>query len=260
MSHFLYRGKRIFYQEYGQGAPMIFLHGNTASSKMFELLMPMNAETFRCILMDFLGNGRSDRVEEFPPDVWYDEALQAISLAEHLRCGRAFLVGTSGGAWAAVNGALERPDLFRAVIADSFDGRALHEDFAHCLKVERAAAKADPQARQFYEWCQGADWERVVDLDTKALLQCAEENRPLFHRLLTELKLPVLLMGSRGDEMCRKNLEQEYREMAALLPNAAIWMFEEGGHPAIMTNAERAAEVICRFCSALDAGAAAEIQ
>ncbi len=145
MSHFLYWGKRIFYQEYGQGAPMIFLHGNTASSKMFELLMPLYAESFRCILMDFLGNGRSDRVEEFPPDVWYDEALQAISLAEHLRCGRAFLVGTSGGAWAAVNGALERPDLFRAVIADSFDGRALHEDFAHCLKVERAAAKAAPR-------------------------------------------------------------------------------------------------------------------
>ena len=69
MSHFLYWGKRIFYQEYGQGAPMIFLHGNTASSKMFELLMPLYAESFRCILMDFLGNGRSDRVEEFPPDV-----------------------------------------------------------------------------------------------------------------------------------------------------------------------------------------------
>ena len=35
------------------------------------------------------------------------------------------LVGTSGGAWAAVNAALERPDLMDRVAADSFDGRRL---------------------------------------------------------------------------------------------------------------------------------------
>ena len=61
MPYFEYRDKSIFYQEYGQGDPVVFLHGNTASSKMFELLMPLYAEKFRCILIDFLGNGRSER-------------------------------------------------------------------------------------------------------------------------------------------------------------------------------------------------------
>lgn len=225
----------------------MFLHGNTASSKMSELLIPLYVENFRCILIDFLGNGQSDRVEKFSPDMWHDEALQTIALTEHLQCGKVSLIGTSGGAWAAVNAALERPDLFHAVIADSFDGRTLNENFSANLLSERKAAKGDTQSRQFYEWCQGADWEKVVDLDTEALLKCAEEKRPLFHKPLEELKTPILFMGSKTDEMCRKNLEHEYKEMAVLIPSATVQMFECGGHPAIATNAEKAAEIICNF-------------
>lgn len=247
MAYFKYHDKSIFYEEYGQGEPLIFLHGNTASSKMFELLMPLYAENFRCILIDFLGNGQSDRIEKFSSDMWYDEAMQTVALIEHLQCGKVSLIGTSGGAWVAINAALERPDLFYRVIADSFDGRTLNDKFSDNLLSERKMAKANLQARQFYEWCQGTDWETVVDLDTEALLKCAKENRPLFHKSLEEMKIPVLLIGSKEDEMCRKNLEQEYKEMATLIPNATIKMFEHGGHPAIATNAENVAKIIYNF-------------
>ena len=50
--------------------------------------------------------------------------------------------------------------------------------------------------------CQGADWEKVVDIDTEALLKCAEEKCPLFHKPLEELKIPILFMGSKEDESC----------------------------------------------------------
>ena len=209
--------------------------------------MPLYAENFRCILIDFLGNGQSDRIEKFSSDMWYDEAMQTVALIEHLQCGKVSLIGTSGGAWAAINAALERPDLFYRVIADSFDGRTLNDKFSDNLLSERKMAKANLQARQFYEWCQGTDWETVVDLDTEALLKCAKENRPLFHKSLEEMKIPVLLIGSKEDEMCRKNLEQEYKEMATLIPNATIKMFEHGGHPAIATNAENVAKIIYNF-------------
>lgn len=179
--------------------------------------------------------------------MWHDEALQIIALTEHLQCGKVSLIGTSGGSWAAINAALERPDLFYKVIADSFDGRTLNSHFSDNLLSERKMAKADLQSRQFYEWCQGADWEKVVDLDTEALLNCAKEKRPLFHKPLEEMKVPVLFMGSKEDEMCRKNLEQEYKEMAAIMPSAAIQIFEHGGHPAIASNAEQAAKIIHRF-------------
>ena len=31
------------------------------------------------------------------------------------------------------------------------------------------------------------------------------------------MKIPVLFMGSKEDEMCRKDLEQEYKEMASVI-------------------------------------------
>ena len=247
MAYFPYGGKSIFYEEFGQGSPVLFLHGNTASSRMFELLMPLYAEKFRCILLDFLGNGRSDRVERFSPDLWQEEARQTIALVEYLQCGKVSLVGTSGGAWAAVNAALLRPDLFCAVVADSFDGRTLNDNFSANLLAERKAAKEDIQSRQFYEWCQGADWEKIVDLDTEALLKCAEEKRPLFHKPLEQLKMPILFIGSKADESCRSNIEEEYREMASMLSQSSVYLFPSGGHPSLFSNAEKTADIIYNF-------------
>ncbi len=85
MPFFKYVDRSIFYEEYGTGKPLVFLHGNTASSKMFELLMPLYAENFRCILIDFLGNGQSDRVEHFSSDIWYDEAAKIVTPAPSAR-------------------------------------------------------------------------------------------------------------------------------------------------------------------------------
>lgn len=217
---------------------------------MFEVLMPLYTEKFRCILIDFLGNGQSDRIRKFSPDMWYDEALQAIALIEHLNCGKVNLVGTSGGAWVAINATLERPDLIYAVIADSFDGGTLNDNFSDNLLSERTRAKNDVQARQFYEWCQGKDWEKIVDLDTGALLQCAREKRPLFHKSLKDLRVPVLLVGSKEDEMCRSDLEDEYKQMSTVIPDAKVYIFNQGGHPAILTNAEEFSQLIQRFLSA----------
>lgn len=215
MSYFIYQAKRIYYPEAGKGNPIVFLHGNTASSRMFEPLLSLYEEHFKVILVDFLGHGRSDRLTEFPADLW-------------------------------------RPDLVEKVVADSFDGRTLGEDFARKLINERAGAKKDEQAVWFYQWCQGEDWERIVDMDTKALVQCAEENLPLFLKPMSELKVPLLLMGSVGDEMVRPDILDEYEAICGKT-GAEICMFSGGGHPTILSNAEQAAEAIRKFLSGDDA-------
>ena len=248
MSYFNYHAKKIYFTQKGEGKPVLFLHGNTASSKMFEPLLPLYEGRFQVILMDFLGNGRSERVERFPADLWQEEARQVIALLEHLNLGKASLVGSSGGAWAAVNAGLMRPDLVDRIVADSFDGRTLAEDFAGNLLRERTSAKKDAQAAGFYQWYQGDDWELIVDRDTEALVQCAEKKQPLFVKPLKELKVPLFLMGSLGDSMTRENLQQEY-EAIAKETGAEVCMFEEGGHPALYSNAEAAAASIWKFLS-----------
>lgn len=247
MSYFNYQSKNIFYQEIGKGKPVLFLHGDTASSKMFELLLPLYTEHFKVILIDFLGNGQSDRINELPIDLWYSQARQVIALLEHLNYDKVSLVGTSGGAWSAVNVALDRPDLINKVVADSFDGRTLQKDFSTNLIAERTFAKSDAMARQFYEWCNGDDWEAVVDLNTKILTTFASTEKPLFHKPLQTLAVPILLLGSKQDSMCRKDLVNEYESMLKLIPNGKMHIFETGDHPAIVSNAEDAAELIIKF-------------
>lgn len=247
MLYFKYRSKRIFYKEVGSGKPLIMLHGDTASSTMFEMLLPLYQEHFRVILIDFLGNGKSDRVSKFPANLWCSQAQQVIALIEHLQLKKVNLLGTSGGAWVAVNTALERPDLIEKVIADSFDGRTLHQNFAENLLKEREYAKHDTYAKQFYEWCQGEDWETVVDLNTQALLECAKKKLPLFSKPLENLTVPILFIGSLQDDMCRKDMLEEYVEMKKLVKHGNIHTFDTGGHPAIATNAEKFADIVLAF-------------
>ena len=247
MTHFNYQSKRIFYKEIGVGKLLIMLHGDTASSVMFEFLLPLYQENFRVILIDFLGNGKSDRIEKFPENLWITQAEQVIALIEHLKLQKANLIGTSGGAWVAINTALKRPDLIDRVVADSFDGRTLHENFAENLLQEREFAKHDNHAKQFYEWCQGEDWETVVDLNTQALTKCAVNQIPLFCKPLETLSTPILFTGSLEDDMCRKNIVEEYTEMNRLVQNGTIHIFKTGGHPAIMTNAEFFSKIVTEY-------------
>ncbi len=155
MSYFNYQSKKIYYKETGSGKPIVFLHGNTASSRMFELILPLYEDKFHVILIDFLGHGKSDRLEEFPAELWTEEARQTTALLEHLDIGKVNLVGTSGGAWAAVNAALEQPYLVDKVVADSFDGRTLADDFSENLLKERAEAKKDEMGEHFTSGARG---------------------------------------------------------------------------------------------------------
>ena len=247
MPYFTYRGKEIFYQEAGQGEPCLFLHGNTASSRMFTFLLPLYTRHFRVILLDFLGNGKSQRVDAFPEELWIDQGRQAAELCRRLDCGKVNLVGTSGGAYAAINAALEAPELFGRVVADSFDGSALPQGFGDGILRERQAAKGDEQARGFYEWCQGEDWETVVDLDTQALVNYERKGVRLFLRPIEDIQVPLLITVSRADRMLANDMEGECRRLCGLNPNIHYKLYETGEHPLILSRAEELAGDVRAF-------------
>lgn len=110
MSYLDYEGNRIFYEKTGDGKPLILLHGNTVSSKMFAPIIPLFSENYSVIIMDFLGCGQSNRVREWPTDLWYEWSKQVAALCDHLNFSKVNLIGCSGGALAAINVALENPE------------------------------------------------------------------------------------------------------------------------------------------------------
>lgn len=247
MSYFTYRGKQVYYEEHGEGVPWIFLHGNTASSRMFEPLLPLYQSSGKIILMDFLGNGRSEQLPAFPPDIWADQGWQVVELCRHLGYAKANLVGTSGGAYAAIHAGLLAPELFRRIVADSFDGSTLPDEFARSIVEERRRAKADPSVREFYRWCQGEDWEQVVDQDTEALVRLARRPGPLFPQPIEEIQCPLLVTVSREDEMLSGHCIRESSRWQSTAPQITCRIFETGGHPLIYSRAEELAAQICEF-------------
>src|SRR5258708_11400022 len=60
-------GVRLHYVEQGTGDPILFLHGNPTSSYVWRNIIPIVAAKGRCIAVDLVGFGQSDK-----PDIAYD--------------------------------------------------------------------------------------------------------------------------------------------------------------------------------------------
>jgi pimeloyl-ACP methyl ester carboxylesterase len=240
LSHFMFENKQVYYEETGAGKPLLFLHGNTASSNMFCEIVKMYQSDFKVILIDFLGHGRSERLQEFPADLWFYEAEQVIAFLREKCYTNANIIESSGGALAAINAALEAPHLVNKVIADSFEGEKPLEPFIANIKADRALSKQDENTRMFYLSMHGADWKQVVDNDTNAVFKHSQEIGTFFHKPLQSLKPDILLTGSKKDEFISAEspdfFEEVYGDILKKIGHGEIYLFPEGGHPAMLTN------------------------
>ena len=252
MAFFTYQGKQIYFEESGSGDPLVLLHGNTASSRLFGEVVSFYEKSFRVILVDFLGHGRLERVVELATDLWHDEAIQVIELIESQGYGKVNLLGTSGGALVALNIALERPDLVNSVIADSFEGEKALDLVGQTIEEERAQSKLVPEMVAFWQSQHGDDWEQVVDEDTRAMKDHYEKIGNFFHKNLSELIVPTLLTASLKDEYAELvEFQSLYPELAGQMKQGNVYLFESGGHPAMISNGEKYYQVVKEFIEGL---------
>lgn len=61
-------GKRMAYVEMGEGDPIVFQHGNPTSSYLWRNIMPHLADQGRCIAVDLIGMGDSDKLDNPGPE------------------------------------------------------------------------------------------------------------------------------------------------------------------------------------------------
>ena len=80
------------YAEMGEGDPIIFQHGNPTSSYLWRNIMPHLAGQGRCIAIDLIGMGDSDKLEDSGPDRYtllehrdyFDAALDALGVTSNV--------------------------------------------------------------------------------------------------------------------------------------------------------------------------------
>jgi haloalkane dehalogenase len=102
------------FREVGAGSPVVFLHGNPLSSRVWREVLPHVAERARCLAPDLIGMGDSGK-----PDIAYrfrDHAryLDAWFDALHLR--DVVLVGYDWGGSLAMDWAARHPHQVRALV------------------------------------------------------------------------------------------------------------------------------------------------
>jgi pimeloyl-ACP methyl ester carboxylesterase len=110
-----------WYDERGDGDPLVLLHGGLLDARFFEPNLGPLAERFHVYLPERRGQGHTADVEG--PITYRIMAEDTISFLEAVIGGPADLVGHSDGAFVAMLVALHRPDLVNrlVMISGGFD-------------------------------------------------------------------------------------------------------------------------------------------
>jgi 3-oxoadipate enol-lactonase len=160
-------GARLWYDEAGQGAAVLLLHGGLGDSGLWEPVAPLLAERFRTLRTDLRFFGRS--VGPAAPWSWQEDV---VGVLDALGLERVALVGLSLGGRIAFDVALAAPQRLWALAA-----------VAPALSGHAATPYAEEQEAAFDAAIEAGDLDAAmaVDFAVWAPLGVDERIRRLWH-------------------------------------------------------------------------------
>ena len=107
-------GIRVYYEVYGEGEPLLLIHGGTATSRSWASHLPTFTEHFRVFTPDSRGHGRTDNpTGELGYRVMADDVAALVSV---LGLQRPLVLGYSDGGQIALELGMRYPGLARALV------------------------------------------------------------------------------------------------------------------------------------------------
>ena len=85
----------IYYEEYGEGHPVLLLHGGMGSISNFQKLIPNLSKHFRLIAVDSPSHGRSESIDSLSYNIL---AEYVVKIVDKLNLNRLDIIGYSDGA------------------------------------------------------------------------------------------------------------------------------------------------------------------
>ena len=106
---------KIYYEEYGQGEPLIFLHGNNGSIEDFYQQIPFFAKQYRVIAIDTRGQGKSTDLTNTP--YTYEQfSNDLFQTTQKLNLKKVNLIGWSDGGNTALIFNAQHPELINKIV------------------------------------------------------------------------------------------------------------------------------------------------
>jgi pimeloyl-ACP methyl ester carboxylesterase len=268
-------GVALFYQETGEGIPIVFVHEFAGDHRSYEPQVRHFGRRYRCITYNARGYPPSD-VPQDGERYSQDRARDDIrAVLDALRIDRAHIVGLSMGGFATLHFGFTYPDRARSlVVAGCGYGAAPGERQKFTAEAERSAeqfetlgmAKASetyalgPTRVQFQNkdprgWREFADQLAQHSAQGSALtMRGVQKRRPSLYDLADKMRTiaaPTLIMTGDEDWSC---LEPAIL-MKRTIPTSALVVMPNAGHLINLEEPDAFNRQLADFFHAVDVGA-----
>ncbi len=144
-------GLHMYYEEYGDGSPLILLHGGMLTIELnFAGLIPALSQRHRVIGVEMQGHGRTADIDR--PITPAALASDVVGLLDMLEIDRAHVFGHSMGGAVTLELGVSYPDRVRSLVPASVSVRrdGLHEDLTDPAK--QATSTRMPTQQDFVDF------------------------------------------------------------------------------------------------------------
>jgi pimeloyl-ACP methyl ester carboxylesterase len=207
-------GGQIWYATYGDGSPVILLHGGLGHSGNWGYQVPALVEAgYRTVVIDTRGHGRSTR--DARPFAYDLLAADVLAVMDALRIARASFVGWSDGACTALILASKAPERAAGVFffACNMDPSGAKEITEFTPILQRCVSRH----MQDYRQLSATPDEFDAFSDAVGLMQRTQPNFSAAD--LAQVAAPVTIVHSEHDEFIKRE-HAEY--LARSIPGAAF--------------------------------------
>jgi pimeloyl-ACP methyl ester carboxylesterase len=258
MPEFERDGWKLFYEDTGEGPPILLIHGLLMDHTMFEPQVAALGNRYRVMTPDLRGHGASQHRDE--EHTQWDLMEDHIALLDHLGIEQAMWGGVSQGGFQSLRGALRHPERVAGLILiDSQAGsedenrRPMYEAFAevvatdgwndHILEnctISMFGTSASEDLK--HHWIER--WRAEETFDARQTLWAVTKREDITDRL-PEIKQPAVVIHGEEDaaiDMVRAE------QLADGLPNLVEFVtVPRAGHSSTVEQPEMVTEAMERF-------------
>ena len=230
-------GVRIWYAIFGQGEPVLLLHGGLANSNYWGHQVPALAKKYMVIVMDSRGHGRSTRDEQS-----YSYKLMAsdvIEFMDFLKIKQASIVGWSDGANIGLDIAINHPKRLNKLfsfaansnpgaVADISNSPVFN---AYIARTKKEYEELSPTPKEFETFCDqiGKMWQTQPDFTKDQF---------------NSIKVATWIVSGDRDEAVKR---EDTEFMAAQIPNSGLLIQPWVSHFSFLQDSKQFNEDVLHF-------------
>jgi pimeloyl-ACP methyl ester carboxylesterase len=209
------RGFKMYVETYGEGQPVLIIHGNGGSINNFVYQIPYFSTKYKVIVADSRSHGKSyDTKDSLTYEMMADDYA---ALLDAMKIDSAYVIGWSDGGINALLLAIRHPEKVKKM---AITGTNLRPDTSAVPK------EIWDMVRPPYEELNAKQVKNVMEKNQLKLLRLLLFQPNISLSDVKKVTSPSLVIGGDHDVIKEEHTMEIYKN----LPNAYLWILPNSGH------------------------------